>query len=128
MEMQGHEVADDLPQEQVPEQAMDLLEHEPNIHPEELVPAEEGAEVLMNISSAAYKGCPSDSTISLALPIGHTTAIAMADTGSTNTFMDKAFALKHNIGITSTTQRTVKVAGGGVLQSDAVAYNCPFAI
>jgi hypothetical protein len=39
MEMQGHEVADDLPQEQVPEQAMDLLEHETNIHPEELVPA-----------------------------------------------------------------------------------------
>jgi hypothetical protein len=103
---------------------MELLEHEPNIPPEELLPAE----VLMNISSAAYKGCPSDSTISLALHIGHTIAIALADTGSTNTFMDKDFALKHNIDITPTTQRIVKVAGGGVLQSDAVAYNCPFAI
>jgi hypothetical protein len=124
MEMQGHDIDDDLPQEQVLDQAMELLEHEPNIPPEELLPAE----VLMNISSAAYKGCPSDSTISLALHIGHTIAIALADTGSTNTFMDKDFALKHNIDITPTTQRIVKVAGGGVLQSDAVAYNCPFAI
>jgi hypothetical protein len=42
--------------------------------------------------------------------------------------MDKAFAIKHNISIIDTTQRTFKVAGGGVLQSEDVAYNCPFAI
>jgi hypothetical protein len=102
MEMQGHEVVDDLHQGHILEHAMDLPDHAEHIQPEELVPAEEGAEVLMNISSAAHKGCPSDSTISLTLHIGHTTTIALAGTGSTNTFMGKAFALKHNICITAT--------------------------
>jgi hypothetical protein len=47
----------------------------------------------MNISSAAYNGIPSDSTISLLLAIKGAKALALADTGSTNTFLDYKFSL-----------------------------------
>jgi hypothetical protein len=55
-------------------------------------------------------------------------AVALADTGSTNTFMDEAFALQHNIAMTPVKARTVIVAGGSELSSDAVAKNCTFSI
>jgi hypothetical protein len=83
---------------------------------------------VMNISAAAYNGCPSESTISLLLHMGNSTAVALADTGSTNTFMDLAYANKHKIEMTPASQRTVKVAGGGLLSSGAIAYNCPFTV
>jgi hypothetical protein len=85
-------------------------------------------ENLINISVAAYNGCPSDSTVSLLLHFPHTTAIALADTGSTNTFMDYQFARKHKIPLSKTRQRSIKVAGGGILSSKFMAYNCPFSV
>jgi hypothetical protein len=83
---------------------------------------------LMNISASAYHGCTSDSTVSLLLHLNKSTAVALADTGSTNTFMDYQYAVDHNIPLTQTKHRSVKVAGGGVLTSQAIAYNCPFRI
>jgi hypothetical protein len=85
-------------------------------------------EAVMSISSVAYNGCPSDSTISLLLHINKAQAIALADTGSTSTFMDLSFAKKHKIKLTPSTERTVKVAGGGILSSTAIAHNCRFTI
>ena len=82
----------------------------------------------MQISVAAYKGYPSDSTISLLLSFPGATAIALADTGSTNTFLDHTFAVKHNISITPVRKRIAMVAGGGTLISEAIAYNCEFSI
>jgi hypothetical protein len=85
-------------------------------------------EHLMNISVAAYNGCPTEPTIALLLQLAKSSAIALADTGSTNTFIDLQFAIKHNIALTSTTPRKVKVAGGGLLNSQLMAYNCPLSI
>ncbi|KAK1629780.1 hypothetical protein QYE76_004095 [Lolium multiflorum] len=82
----------------------------------------------MQISAAAYAGLPSDSTISLLLNIQGSHAIALADTGSTNTFMDKSFALKHNIKLTDIAPRSVTVAGGGQLACTAVAHGCQFSL
>jgi hypothetical protein len=82
----------------------------------------------MNILPAAYCGGPNDSTISLLLHFPNSSAIALADTGSTNTFMDYNFALKNKIPMEKTNHRTVKVAGGGLLSSDAIAYNCTFSV
>jgi hypothetical protein len=129
IEMQGNEedheeqavaqpVIPPILQEQELEQHHQPIEMEQNAVPEQ----------LMNISSAAYNGCPSDSAISLILQINKAQAIALADTGSTNTFMDLAFAQAHNIPLTKVKQRTVKVAGGGTLSSTAIAYNCSFCI
>jgi hypothetical protein len=70
---------------------------------------------LMNISAATYCGGPNDSTISLLMHFPNSSAIALADTGSTNTFMDYNFALKNKIPMEKTNHRTVKVAGGGLL-------------
>jgi hypothetical protein len=83
---------------------------------------------LMHISAAAYTGSPSASTISLLLQMKGAEAVALADTGSTNTFLDHSFALKHNIPTKPAPRRTVTVAGGGILTSDAVALNQPFRI
>jgi hypothetical protein len=96
---------------------------------QQVQPEEEPAvDNLMNISAAAYNGCLSDSTISILLHFPHSTAIALADTGSTNTFMDYQFSLKHNIPLTQTRQRSVKVAGGGILSSKFMAYNYLFSV
>ena len=57
---------------------------------------------MMKISAGAYTGSPSDSTISLLLQLKGTKAVALADTGSTNMFMDYKFAIKHNTHTSST--------------------------
>jgi hypothetical protein len=66
--------------------------------PEQQQPPEQ----LMHISAAAYNGSPSDSTISLLLTMKGSNAIALADTGSTSTFLDYNYAVKHNIPMTPT--------------------------
>ena len=83
---------------------------------------------MMKISAAAYTGSPSHSTISLLLNLKGTTAVALADTGSTNTFMDYKFAVKQNILLTPVPAKTVTVAGGGILISEYIAHKCPFEI
>ncbi|XP_071683154.1 uncharacterized protein [Lolium perenne] len=55
-------------------------------------------------------------------------AVALADTGSTNTFLDRQFVMDHDIDITPAPPRRVKVAGGGILVSDSIAYNHQFFI
>jgi hypothetical protein len=82
----------------------------------------------MHITAAAYTGSPGASTISLLLSISGQTAIALADTGSTNTFLDYNFAVKHNIAMQPAPSRTVTVAGGGTLISEWVARHCKFSI
>jgi hypothetical protein len=98
------------------------------VQPAENVPVAQADEVAMSISAAAYSGCPSDSTISLLLQINKTEAVALADTGSTSTFMDMAFAKKNKIPLTAIPARTVKVAGGGTLTSSFMAQNCKFTV
>jgi hypothetical protein len=93
--------------------------------PPQAMPPDEAA---MCISAAAYSGSPSDSTISLLLNFSKAQAVAFVDTGSTSTFMDLTFAQKHKIPLTTTTERTVTVAGGGILSSGFIAYNCPFTV
>lgn len=102
------------------------LQPAPPVEADPDVPGEQ--DQLMNISTAAYTGCPGDSTISILLRINQATAVALANTGSTDTFMDLKFAQTYNIPLTATKQRTVKVAGGGILSSTATAYNCQFSI
>jgi hypothetical protein len=81
-----------------------------------------------NISSAAYNGIPSDSTIPLFLAIKGAQALALADTRSTNTLLDYKFAVEHNIAMEAVQARKVTVASGGTLISEAIARNCTFFI
>jgi hypothetical protein len=103
--------------EQVPEQQPE----------QQQIPAQQ-QDIAMCISAAAYTGSPSDSTISLLLNFHKAQAVALADTGSTRTFMDLSFAKAHNIPLTATQERTVKVAGGGTLASGFMAYKCKFTV
>jgi hypothetical protein len=47
-------------------------------------------------------------------------AIALIDSGSSNSFMDLSFAIKSNCLLQAAKARDVKVAGGGLLTSDSV--------
>jgi hypothetical protein len=128
IQMQGNE-DDDLADEEI-HQLQLLGIPDVAVPPEQVAPvAEQGhKDTLMNISAAAYNGCPNDSTISLLFTMAKTKGIALADTGSTNTFLDLQFAIQNNISMTPAKQRTVKVAGGGLLSSAAIAYNCTFTV
>ena len=82
----------------------------------------------MSISAAAYNGCPSEDTLSFLLNFKSKQALALTDTGSTNTFMDRQFALKNNIALQQAPPRMVTVAGGGTLSSTEIAHNCSFSM
>jgi hypothetical protein len=126
IEMHGNDDEPDRPVEVLVEQQVSL--NDPPLHNQQANVQVAQPDQLMNISVVAYCGCPSNSTISLLLQFSKTLAIALADTGSTNTFMDLAFAKKHNIPLTPSKQQLVTVAGGGTLASDVVAYDCKFSI
>jgi hypothetical protein len=104
------------------------VQEPPQTDTENLVSQDKVVDNLMHISVSAYTGSPSESTISLLLKLKGAPAIALADTGSTNTFLDYKYAIKHNISMQPTTARTVTVAGGGTLVSEVVAKNCQFQI
>ena len=127
--MQGHS-DDELPEEEVhPLQGM--AEEEQQLPQADAIPPHlppDDREQVMNISASAYRGCPTESTLSLLLNFPQAQTVALADTGSTNTFMDRQFAIRHNIPIVSTQRRAVTVAGGGTLSSTEIARACSFSI
>jgi len=83
--------------------------------------------VLMISPQAAY-GITSVATFSLTLDIGGKKAIALIDSGSTDTFIDSVFASKCNYPTTSTPVKKVQVAGGGFLETGAFLKNCKYSI
>jgi hypothetical protein len=86
------------------------------------------AGMLMSISSAAAHGIAGNDTISLKMTIQGVTAITLVDSGSSSTFIDKAFAIKNDLSMRETVSRIVTVAGGGTLLSDAVISKCHYSI
>jgi hypothetical protein len=83
---------------------------------------------MMEISAAAYNGSTGKSTISLLIHVNGVPAIALAATGSTYSFLDKQFVMDHSINTTPMPAKRVRVAGGGILISDAIVYNHQFLI
>ena len=82
----------------------------------------------MYISAAALHGIPGDTTLSVNVKIGNYTAVALLDSGRTDTFLDHDFVKKAKIAITPTKQHKVLVAGGGELTSEGHVPNCKFSI
>lgn len=80
-------------------------------------PTEE--EQLMLISMQAIKGKSIAATFTLWVNIGGKRALALVDSGSTNTFIDMSFATKTNCTITKNNLQPVHIAGGGKLQTGA---------
>ena len=60
--------------------------------------------------------------------IGGVPAVALIDSGSSNTFVGHDFAVKLNLPMRKTQARKVCVAGGGTLLTDSVIPNCQFSI
>jgi hypothetical protein len=109
----------------------DTEEQEPSTAVEqqatETTPLAESAE-LMSLSADAVQGTSGDNTISLAVTILGVPTIALIDSGCSNTFLDKEFAIKHNLPMQYAPVKTVRVAGGGTLLSDAIVHKCPIII
>lgn len=82
----------------------------------------------MYILVAALEGAESNETISLLINIGGKPAVALVDSGSSNTFIDYDFAVRMNMPMRETAARTVTVAGGGTLTTTSFIPSCPFTI
>lgn len=83
---------------------------------------------LMHLSAHATEGTASIATFSLLVLVGGQHAVALVDSGSSNTFMDYKFALKTNCVLTNMKPRKVSVAGGGHLLSEHSINNVPYSI
>jgi hypothetical protein len=80
----------------------------------------------MSISLTAMEGVQSDETISLAIIIAGVFIVTLIDSRSSGTFIDYDFDVKLNLAMCNTSTRTVTIAGGGTLLSEAVIQNFPF--
>jgi hypothetical protein len=80
------------------------------------------------ISTHAAKGISPPATFSILVSIGGRKAIALIDSGSTNTFMDYTFASTTSCTISSTCATRAKVAGGGHLDSCATITDTSYCI
>jgi hypothetical protein len=83
---------------------------------------------LLMIFSHAAKGTTSAATFSVIVNIGGRRGIALVDSGSTDTFIYYTFASKLFCHIKSSTTQTVKVAGGGYLDTPAYINSTPYQI
>jgi hypothetical protein len=95
-----------------------------------LVPQEPDSspETLMHISAEALHGIPGDTTLSVIAHIAGFQAVALIDTGSTNTFIDTQFVKRAQLEVQATATQKVLVAGGGELHSAGCIPNCTFKI
>jgi hypothetical protein len=121
IEMQGHSDDDEveLPAPAIPNnipepvaaaQVPDMVQHEGLGPPDQ----------LMLLSVEALHGIPGEGTLAVQLMIGNKKVVALIDSGSTNTFLDKTFAINHNFPLIPMAKKKVLVAGGGELVSDAI--------
>jgi hypothetical protein len=82
----------------------------------------------MLLSVEALHGIPGEGTLAVQFQIGNRKAVALIDSGSTNTFMDKKFALSNQINLIPVPHKKVLVAGGGELISDFILPQLKFSL
>lgn len=73
---------------------------------------------LMQISTHAVQGTCGANTFSLITQVNGRRAVALVDSGSTNTFMNYDYAVRSNCAIEEAKERKIMVAGGGMLVSN----------
>jgi hypothetical protein len=83
---------------------------------------------LLTLSSHVVKGTSSATTFSIIIIIEGKRGIALIDSGSTDTFLDYTFASKSGYNIISTASKTVKVVGGGQLETSVVTMKTSYFI
>jgi hypothetical protein len=131
IEMQGH--SDDeleIPAQQAPLGPC-LAQMAPPILPAPEQAAQEApgpAHQLMLLSVEALHGIPGEGTLAIKITIENKQVVALIDSGNTNTFLDKSFAISHKLNLTPVSQKKVLVAGGGELISDAILPNCSYSL
>jgi hypothetical protein len=103
-----------------PEQTFHTAPNTPNNNP--------AKSELMHLSAHATEGTASIATFSLLIQIGGQQAVALVDSGSSNTFMDYKFALKTSCHLTPTAPKKISVAGGGHLLSEFSIHHTPYVI
>jgi hypothetical protein len=86
------------------------------------------AEHLMLLSVEALHGIPREGTLAVQFQIGNRKAVALIDSGSTNTFMDKKFALSNQFNLIPVPHKKVLVARGGELISDFILPQLQFSL
>jgi hypothetical protein len=82
----------------------------------------------MHLSLQALHGMPGEGTLSVNIWIAGKPAMALIDTGSTNTFLDLQFAQDQQLVLVPVPHRTVLVAGGGELSCESILPQCKYSI
>lgn len=80
------------------------------------------------ISIHAAEGTPGPATLCILIKLAGKQAVALVDSGSSDTFMNYQFVVECNYSFTPTNIRKVSVAGGGQLISDSVIKDCNYSI
>ena len=113
-----------------PEQLPQELQTEQHFHtaPNTPTPDNVATTQLMAISTQAATGLPGKSTFSLLVTIAGKRAVALVDSGSSDTFISNAFVEKHNILTAPTQSAKVAVAGGSFLTSDGVVAQTKYKV
>jgi hypothetical protein len=120
--MLGHSDEEDDPHQPLIEEILDqgiqpiLAQQAPTLPvapPPTAAGVQQDMDNIMHISAAAYTGDTTEASISLLIHLSGVPLVALADTGSTNTFLDQQFAMDHNVTMTDAPTRRVKVAGVG---------------
>jgi hypothetical protein len=75
---------------------------------------------LLMLSSHATHGTTSVATFSIIISIGGQRGLTLVDSENTDSFLDYTFVSKGTYNIIATTAKTVKVVGGGQLETSAV--------
>lgn len=106
-------------EEPMPQEMEEMNNQEP---PETLSEGEQA----MFISAFAMGHQMTVPTPTVVIHINGKRAVALLDSGSTSSFLNQDFAINANCQLLPVKPRTISVAGGGTLISDAVSPNCEF--
>uniref|UniRef100_A0ACD5Y7D8 Uncharacterized protein n=1 Tax=Avena sativa TaxID=4498 RepID=A0ACD5Y7D8_AVESA len=117
IQMQGHNDNEEEEEQQI--MIKQLVPPLPHPLPEEETHAPP-VETLMQLSIQALHGMPGAGTLSVQLSFGRKQALALIDTGSTNTFSSLQFAQQNKLQLVPIPSRTVIVAGGGELTCEYI--------
>lgn len=101
---------------------------EQTFHTAPNTPEQEQTKQAMYISCHAAEGTTGPGTFSLLLMIDGKQAVALVDSGSSDTFMSNTFAVKSNCHQKAMSPKKVTVAGGAQLISNSIVPHRNFSI
>uniref|UniRef100_A0ACD5TIY0 Uncharacterized protein n=1 Tax=Avena sativa TaxID=4498 RepID=A0ACD5TIY0_AVESA len=128
IEMQGHSDDEEGYEQEAVDIPQPLLLPQVSLQPEQVLqqPLQQPADNVMQLPLQAPHGMPGEGTLSVQLMIEGKPAVALIDTGSTNTFIDLQFAKQNQFRLLPVPHRKVMVTGGVELSCQYILPQCNY--